>query len=617
MQTVGKKFPWSAALVLLVAGLAACVPGGPPLPDTSALEARAESLEAAGDYQAAAREWESIAGMSAGQARNRAYINAARNLHALERDTDALRLLEAIPAPPEGSAGVEYALLYAAVANASGDPETALAKLNLLPPDIGGADLARALALRADAQFALGQTATAVGTLVAREKLLGTPVEVAENQRLIWNRLQQATTAGADLSTPPDANPVVAGWLELGRLARSAGGDPSRMRGELEQWKSTHPTHPASRTLVNEIIATYAALTAYPRRVALILPLQGPLAASSAAVRDGFLAAYFGEPEDRRPEVLILDTSVLGASGAWERAAEQGADFIVGPLSKDEVAELRAVSGGVTTLALNEPSGDGNLPGFVYQFPLAPEDEAAQAARKVLDDNLYRGVAMVPANDWGMRIAESFGETLQAEGGRLLEVRTYVSGLPDYSQEITALLHVDDSEARHQRLENALGMSLDFEPRRRQDADFVFLAALPQDGKQIAPQLRFHYAFDLPVYATSAIYQPGAPPGDDLDGVQFDDMPWILSDDGPVAEVRNQMSSVWPAATGRRARLYALGHDAYTLVPLLRSAPLGGSPELQALTGTLSLTDTGRVARGLDWARVVNGQIRTVSPPSR
>jgi len=616
MQTVAKKSIRRLAVLALTASLAACIAGGPPAPDTTAYETRAQSLEAAGDHLAAAREWESIASMTSGPARDRAHLNAARNLHAIGRDADALRQLDAIPAPPAGSAGIDYALLYASVAISVGDPGTALARLDRLPPDLGGADLAEALALRADALFALDQAPAAVEALVARERLFATAAEVADGRRLIWNRLQQAATAGMNLATPPGADPVVAGWLDLGRLAQATGGNPFRMRTELERWKAAHPAHPASQTLLDAIMANYAALTAYPQQVALILPLQGPLAASAAAVRDGFLAAYFGESADRRPEIVILDTSVLGARGAWEKAAEQGADFIVGPLSKDEVSELQTVSGGVTTLALNEPSGDAALAGFIYQFPLAPEDEAVQAAAKVLADGLYRGVAMVPANDWGMRIAESFGETLQARGGRLLEIRTYVSGLPDYSQEITGLLHVDDSRARHQRLESVLGIPLGFEPRRRQDAEFVFLAALPQDGKQIAPQLRFHYASDLPVYATSSIFLPGAPPGDDLNGVQFDDMPWILSDEEAIAAVRSQVAAVWPAATGRRARLYALGYDAYTLVPLLRGSLPGGLADLQALTGILSLTDAGRVARGLDWARVANGRLRGVPPPA-
>ncbi len=615
MQTVAPQILRRLAALALAATLAACAPGGAPSPDTSAYESRAEGLEAAGDYQAAAREWQSVAGMTSGAARDRANINAARNLHALGRDAEALRLLDTMPSQPAGAVGIDYALLYASVATAAGDPAAALARLDSLPADLGGADLEEALELRADALFALNRAGPAVETLVARERLLTTAAAVADNRRLIWNRLQQAAAAGKDLATPPGAGPIVAGWLSLGRLIEATGGNPFRMRSELERWRASHQSHPASLALLDAIMANYAALTAYPRKVALILPLQGLLAASSAALRDGFLAAFYGESPASRPEVVIIDTTVLGAAGAWERAAEQGAEFIVGPLSKDEVAELRTVSGGVTTLALNEPSGDVGLGSFIYQFPLAPEDEADQAASKILGDGLYRGVAMVPANDWGMRIAESFGETLQAGGGRLLEIRTYVSGLPDYSQQITELLHVDESRARHQRLESALGVPLGFEPRRRQDAEFVFLAAMPQDGKQIASQLRFHYASDLPVYATSSIYQPGAPPGDDLDGVRFDDMPWILSNDESMAELRRRIGAVWPAATGRRARLYALGYDAYALVPLLRSAQLGGISDLQALTGTLSLTDTGRIARGLDWARVANGRIRAVSSP--
>lgn len=616
MQTFVPKSLRLIVLAALAAVMAACAPGGPPVPDTSAQEARARGLESAGNNDLAAAEWVSIAGMTTGPARDDARLNAARNFRAAGRDQDALLQLQGIAEPPAGDDGVRYALLYASVANATGKPAVALDKLELLPPDLGGEARIEALALRADALFALDRAPEGVETLVARGRLLTSAEAVAANERMIWNRLQQAATAGMDLSTPPGANAVVAGWLSLGRIAQSTGGNPSRMRSELERWRAAHASHPASRMLLGEIIANYAALTAYPRRVALILPLKGPLASSSIAVRDGFLAAYFGEPADNRPEISILDTSVLGARGAWEKAAEQGAEFIVGPLSKDEVAALEGVSGGVATLALNEPSGDARLAGFIYQFPLAPEDEAAAAAARVLADGRYRGVAMVPANDWGMRIAESFGETLQAGGGRLLEIRTYLPGLPDYSAEITDLLHVEDSRARHERLQNVLGMPLGFEPRRRQDTEFIFLAAMPQDGRQIAPQLRFHYASDLPVYATSSIYQPGAPPGSDLDGVQFSDMPWILGDSATVADVRAEIQAVWPAATGRRARLYALGYDAYTLVPLLRSAHAGGIRELVALTGTLRLTDGGRIARELDWARVTNGRIRTAASAS-
>lgn len=601
------------ALLVLAAAVAACIPAGPPAPDTGEYRARAEAFEAAGDYLSAAREWQSVAEMSAGTERDRAYLNAARNLNAGGRPGDARRALDALSAPPSGPEAVEYAFLYAESAIATGAPALALETLDALPPDLGGADMATALELRADALFGMGQGSAAVEALVSRERLMPTGEAVAGNRRLIWNRLQEAAAAGADFSTPAGADPEVAGWLEIGRVLQAAGGNPFRMRGGLKRWRDGHPDHPAALTVLDTVLADFEALTAYPRKVALILPLQGPLASSARAVRDGFVAAHFEESSGRRPEIIILDSAAFGASGAWERAAGQGADFIVGPLSKEEVSELAGVSGGVTTLVLNEPSGDAGLPDFVYLFPLAPEDEAAQAATRILADGLHRGVAMVPANDWGLRIAESFGEALQAGGGRLLEVGTYVPGLPDYSAEITRLLRLDESRGRHQRLEGVLGMPLVFEPRRRQDMEFIFLAALPRDGKQIAPQFRFHHAYDVPVYSTSSIFLPGKDPGNDLDGVRFDDMPWILGDDERIAGLRQRLRGVWPAATGRRARLYALGFDAYTLVPLLRGSA-GTLSGLEGLSGTLYLTDAGRIARGLRWARVVNGQIRVERP---
>ena len=51
-----------------------------------------------------------------------------------------------------------------------------------------------------------------------------------------------------------------------------------------------------------------------------------------------------------------------------------------------------------------------------------PALEASQAARRILADGHARGIALVPDNDWGLRIAASFGEQLQAGGGRLLEL---------------------------------------------------------------------------------------------------------------------------------------------------------------------------------------------------
>lgn len=597
-------------LVLLVA-LTACVPTRPTGPDTSVAESRAQGLESVGDYEAAAAEWKAIADLTSGAARDRAVVAAARNLHSAGKHVEAREALEQLSQPPAGATGIEYALLYARVALETGSPDRAIESLDVLPPDLSATDKAASMSIRADALFALGRGGEAVATLVAREAELTSADQAAQNRRMIWNRLQENSRQQIDLGEPEGADRIVSGWLELGRLLRGAGGDLTRLQQPLAAWRQRNPAHPASVSVLDPLLASFDQLTGYPSKVALILPLTGQLSASATAVRDGFLAAYYlQEDREDRPEILIIDSGALGAAGAWERAASEAADFIVGPLTKQEVTQLSGVTGGVTTLALNELSGEATLPEFVYQFSLAPEDEAVQAAARILDRGLSRGIVMVPANDWGMRIAASFGEALQAGGGRLLEVRTYITGLPDYSQEITRVLRVDESRERHQRIEGIVGESLEFEPRRRQDAEFVFLGALPRDARQIRPQLRFHYAQDLPVFATSSVYSPGESGGRDLDGIMFDDMPWVLSDEVELSALRTRLQSIWPSSAGRRARLYALGYDAYVLVPLIHSSQLNAVSGLPGLTGTLSLTDERRIQRELDWARISNGQLR-------
>ncbi|WP_280522018.1 penicillin-binding protein activator [Candidatus Coxiella mudrowiae] len=64
---------------------------------------------------------------------------------------------------------------------------------------------------------------------------------------------------------------------------------------------------------------------------------------------------------------------------------------------------------------------------------------------------------------------------------------------------------------------------------RREDFDTIFLVANSRQERQIIPLLRFYYADDVSIYATSAIYSPSVIIDYDLDGMIFDDMPWVLA----------------------------------------------------------------------------------------
>ena len=87
-------------------------------------------------------------------------------------------------------------------------------------------------------------------------------------------------------------------------------------------------------------------------------------------------------------------------------------------------------------------------------------------------------------------------------------------------------------------------------------------------------------------------------------------MPWILGSEADVVALRERLAKIWPSSSGRRARLYALGFDAYRLVPILRNDRSLLDQGVPGLTGVLKLGPDQRINRRLEWAAVVNGQLR-------
>jgi hypothetical protein len=322
------------------------------------------------------------------------------------------------------------------------------------------------------------------------------------------------------------------------------------------------------------------------------------------------MAGYLGADGDTpRPVVRMYDTAASSPVTAYEQAVAEGADLVVGPLSKGDLEAVAAADlPRVTTLGLNRLDDPGLAPPGLYQLSLAPEDEAEEAARRALADGHFAGIVLRPDTGWGRRVGKAFAEAFETGGGRVVATGVFDSRGQDYSDPIRRSLLLDESSSRHAALQKAVGMELEYEPRRRADATFAFVAANPSQGRLLRPQLKFHRASDLPVYATSAIFEPGSDRNADLDGVMFDDIPWALSPDEEASVLVAQLRAAWPAKADRGLRLYALGHDAYRLIPLLYAGsgpPEGGFP---GATGRLVMSPDGVLHRQLPWARFQAGQ---------
>jgi outer membrane PBP1 activator LpoA protein len=170
-------------------------------------------------------------------------------------------------------------------------------------------------------------------------------------------------------------------------------------------------------------------------------------------------------------------------------------------------------------------------------------------------------------------------------------------------------LHIDLSEQRGQKLRRYINSSIRFSARRRQDLDLVVLLGYPVKARQIKPALDFLYAADVPVVATSHIYNGTEQQGldRDLSGVEFSAMPWTLP-----GQLVNELQPDDRLHTAYR-HLYALGHDAFLLHRNLSSLQSEQAVPLFGSTGLLVLSG-GIVERQQKWASFQRGRVVEITP---
>jgi outer membrane PBP1 activator LpoA protein len=600
----------TAAVLLLALFIAGCgTTGGGALGGSA--ETRAARLATSGEHEEAAAIYIDLASTASGAARDRLTLLAVEQwLDA----GDAVRARNAFRAVLKPAAG-ELAWLWHANAAAillyQGDAEQARDILESLsreslPPDTR----LRVEALRADAWFQLGDPTRAVQLMLQRESWLDDRREIARNRERLWQGLLVSDPHVLRSAAEESTDPIVRGWLTLGSLATATGQQGIGWSNGIVRWREQNAGHPAMN-IVDNLDIPEGQLLEYPRRIALLLPLSGRTAGAGKAVQNGFLGAYFASAGglDDRQSIRVYDVnSEGGPSSAYTTAVEEGAEFVVGPLLRSNVSQLaNDILVPVPVLTLNYLPDETLPPPGLFQFALAPEDEAASAATRALQDGHRHAVALVPNNNWGRRLLTSFATEFEAQGGTLLDYRSYTTGIQDFSRTIEELMGLAGSVSRYQRLRANIGAPLQFDPRRRQDADFIFLAADAPAGRLLKSQLKFHYSGDLPVYSTSSIYAMDGRSDSDLNGVMFADTPWIIAPQSWIRYLPETFQEYWPEER-RLARLHAMGYDAYHLVAPLFAARSGIMPEIDGATGHLYLDTNGRIHRKLAWAEFQRGE---------
>ena len=409
----------------------------------------------------------------------------------------------------------------------------------------------------------------------------------------IWTPLSSLSPTALNALAATDGDPVTQGWVDLARLYRTSGGDISNLFDRLDQWRSRYPNHPANRRLPQDLSALRQLEGNEVEQIAVLLPDSGPLANIASAIRQG-LEARASDAEsqgERIPRLTFIDSSQQNLDALYAQATMNGAQAVIGPLDKDKVSELETRgSVPLPTLALNYGQHARNQATNLFQYGLSAEDEARQVAHRAYLDGHRRAGIMVPDNEWGSRILAAFRNAWETEGGNVDSVVSY-----DPSGSVaTAVRNLLDSDPS--------------------SMDMLFLLALPSYARQVPPTLEFYYAGDLPVYATSHLYEGTPQPraDHDLNGVQFLDIPWMIPDAAvggidalPFVSTFRRLSE--EDSDPGLLKLNAMGVDAYELarrLPLIQALP---NTQIFGATGTLQARDDGRIQRTLPWALFQSG----------
>jgi outer membrane PBP1 activator LpoA protein len=600
-----KKLAALAAVTLVLVGCAG-VPRG-PAPSAQ----QAASLAHEGNLAGAAQIYEALANGSSGAQRNDFALQAAQAFLQAQRPDDAGRALELLSPPLSGAETFDRSLLQVRLAAERGQAARAWALVQAIPAPTQPDQASRYLRLRQQVAFAAGQPVAGIEAEIQLEHWLLNAAAVQQSRVALLDALRDSVERGIKLQPSAERDPVVRGWLEVGPLAAEAAHNPTTATADLTAWLSGHPGHPAVGVVRSELLGEQPQPLGSQAHIALLLPITGAAGPLAVSVRDGFLTAFYQTPMQQRPVVRVYDTSAgQSIPDAISAATQGGADIIVGPLTRQAVAaaaEDRLQR--PPLLALNFLPDGEQAPPLFFQFALSPVEEARLVARRILSDGHHLGIAIVPAGDWGSRVLAAFTQQLAAGGGTVIASTMIDLSQSDYSDEIQQVLRIDQSRERLGRLESLLGTHLEFVPRRRDDIQFIFAPAPAAAERQLQPQLRFFYAAGIPAYATSDAFEPDPRANQDLDGLMFPEMPWMLG--SPLADaVRSAAGEAWPAGGPARGRLFAFGFDAYRIAQALREKGAPSSLDLSGLTGELTLEPDGHVHRQLIWAQLHDGEVR-------
>jgi len=461
----------------------------------------------------------------------------------------------------------------------------------------------------------LNNNAKAVEYRVALNDFLGAELHSTNNSRL-WELVSVIPLAELQqlILRFNTENPTLSGWYHLAATAQQYRTEPQSLINELQTWKSTYPQHPALSGFPVELVKAMATSPYAPSQIAVLAPLTGKRAVAGKAIRDGMLSAYYqnsaADSDHNSVDLRFYDTAAVSADELYLQAIDDGADFVVGPLLKSNLAKVLPLVKDVPIISLNKLP-ETQAAENIYYFSLSSNDEAIAAAKKMQQDGIKQPLVLAPNNRTGNRLSEEFNQQWQSLTKGTSQTYKYKSR-SDMQNTVTSLFSVTSSNQRIRLMQNLIGADVKAKTRSRRDIDAIYIIATPSEAMLAIPYIsttQNPYAPQVAVYASSRTHGNNLSRSQsrDLNGLIFSDMPWLLN---PDRELKQQTLALWPNMSKIQQNLFAMGYDAFKLIPNLLQLRNFPNLRLAGQTGILYINDNGIIEREFSWAKYRSGKIK-------
>lgn len=426
----------------------------------------------------------------------------------------------------------------------------------------------------------------------------------------LWSHLRQLSLEELAQELAKTNDPKEKQWFLLALGTNAIQHDPYQFNTVVLRWLADNLDHPA-RMLVEKGLLIPSWEDSQISKIAVLLPLSSPQYQAAQVFLDGFKAQYSADTSPDKPLVEVIDigSDPSNVTQFYYNALDRGADVIIGPLGTKYAREMANIGEfWVPTLLLGD-AGDISLPDSVFQFTLAPEEDAIAVARRARLDGHVTALTLATDTNWSNRELKAFTDEFHRLGGSVIQNEKYKSDDQNFSEILEKLLNIEASKARYSELREVVPQRFSFIPRRRNDVDFIFLSADSDRGRLIKPHLDFLKSHDLPVYATSRIFDGefNELNDQDLNGIRFTDLNWVIDRNSNMLNLRQKLGKETKHPI-QYERLFAFGIDAYNLSNYFQVMTLFPDTRHHGVVAMLGKDRNGKIERIPLWAQFVNGE---------